>query len=63
MDSNKAEAMLIGLCASCQHAQRIKSDRGSEFVRCGRAATDPRFIKYPRLPVTQCMGYDSVVSS
>jgi hypothetical protein len=25
---------------------------------CGRSATDPRFPKYPRLPVVRCAGYE-----
>ena len=46
-----------GLCATCRHMQRVRSDRGSEFVRCKLSETDPRFPKYPRLPVTACDGY------
>lgn len=57
-DSTKAEqARRWGLCASCVHARVIASDRGSTFVQCGLAATDPRFRKYPGVPVVQCMGY------
>ena len=47
----------MGLCANCAHKQTITSDRQSEFVRCGLSKTDPRFPKYPRLPVVQCTGY------
>jgi 3-isopropylmalate/(R)-2-methylmalate dehydratase large subunit len=46
-----------GLCATCRHARRITSARGSTFLRCGLAAVDPRFPKYPRLPVLACDGY------
>jgi hypothetical protein len=46
-----------GLCASCQHARRIESARGSTFVLCALSATDPGFPKYPRLPVVACDGY------
>jgi hypothetical protein len=46
-----------GLCADCLHARRIESDRGSVFIMCQLSATDPRFAKYPRLPVLQCSGY------
>ena len=37
--------------------RRVESDRGSTFYRCALADTDPRFTKYPRLPVLQCDGY------
>jgi len=46
-----------GLCADCQFMRRMASDRGSVFIFCGRSKTDPRFPKYPRLPVLQCPGY------
>jgi len=47
----------VGLCASCVHARRIESARGSEFWLCQLSATDARFAKYPRLPVLACPGY------
>ncbi|MGA8764014.1 MAG: hypothetical protein WB562_14205 [Candidatus Sulfotelmatobacter sp.] len=46
-----------GLCGDCVNAQRIKSDRGSEFIQCQLSFSDPRFAKYPRLPVLACEGY------
>jgi hypothetical protein len=46
-----------GLCAACVHARPITSDRGSLFVRCALAATDPRFPKYPPIPVIRCPGF------
>ncbi len=49
-----------GLCASCTHAQTITSDRGSTFLRCALAATNPQFPKYPRLPVLTCTGWKSI---
>jgi len=47
----------IGLCLDCQHARCMKSDRGSVFYRCTLAENDPRFPKYPRLPVLRCSGF------
>jgi hypothetical protein len=47
----------IGLCAVCQHVKVIKSAKGSTFVMCGLAKTDPRFMKYPPLPVLRCGGF------
>jgi hypothetical protein len=48
----------IGLCATCRHVKLIRNDRGSTFYQCGRAATDPWYPKYPRLPVLECPGYE-----
>jgi len=47
-----------GLCASCEHL-RVLASRRSVFVRCGLAGTDPRFPRYPPLPVMVCPGYRS----
>ena len=47
----------VGLCASCKHVRLIQSDKGTEFYLCRLSATDPRFPKYPRLPVLQCSGH------
>ncbi len=46
------------MCASCRHVQRVDSARGSRFYLCGRSRTDPRYPKYPRLPVRDCAGYE-----
>jgi hypothetical protein len=48
-----------GLCADCLHARRIESARGSRFFLCELSLIDPRFAKYPRLPVLSCSGYTS----
>jgi hypothetical protein len=50
----------IGLCANCEFMRRIQSDRGSVFYQCQLSATDPKFPRYPRLPVLQCAGYQPV---
>lgn len=47
----------VGLCASCEHARRLRSARGSVFWLCGLHERDPRFAKYPPLPVRACAGY------
>lgn len=46
-----------GLCADCLHARSVKSDRGSTFILCELSARDPKFPKYPRIPVLSCEGY------
>ncbi|HEX9940678.1 MAG TPA: hypothetical protein VGG03_01580 [Thermoanaerobaculia bacterium] len=52
-------AVPAGLCATCEHLRVLASPR-SVFVRCGLAATDPRFPRYPALPVVACAGYRPV---
>jgi hypothetical protein len=46
-----------GLCAACRHLEVVTSAKGSRFVFCGLSRTDPRFRKYPPLPVRACDGY------
>ena len=48
----------VGLCSCCRWACETTTARGSRFWRCTRAETDPRFVRYPRLPVLQCPGYE-----
>lgn len=45
-----------GLCRGCRHA-RLKAAVRSAFLRCALADADPRFPRYPRLPVLACGGY------
>ena len=47
----------IGLCATCAHARIVPTPRAT-YWRCALAATDPRFAKYPRLPVLECDGHE-----
>jgi hypothetical protein len=47
-----------GLCDSCRHQKLIGNTRGSTFSMCLRHRTDPRFPKYPRIPVGACPGYE-----
>ncbi len=58
MSSISLESERVGLCFFCQHTQLVRTDRGSVFYQCQRAATDPRYPKYPRLPVLHCPGYE-----
>jgi hypothetical protein len=50
---------LPGLCASCRHARAVVSASGAAFVQCLRARSDPRFPKWPALPVLACPGYET----
>jgi len=46
-----------GLCEHCRHAEVTRSARGSVFYRCLMSRIDPRFPKYPPLPVLRCEGF------
>lgn len=46
-----------GLCTSCCHPAAVSSSRGSVFYLCQLSRTDPRFPRYPVLPVVECGGY------
>jgi hypothetical protein len=48
----------VGLCDSCRHQQLVPTRRGSVFSLCRLSKVDPRFAKYPRLPVLDCTGYE-----
>ena len=58
---NRSEAAFsretAGLCMDCTNMRRVESSRGSVFVLCELSRHDPRFLKYPRLPVLACEGY------
>ena len=47
----------VGLCATCTHVQIVESSKGSTFYLCRLSEVDPRFRKYPALPVKKCEGY------
>ena len=50
--------MRFGLCDGCVHQQLVKTGRGSVFSLCRRSKTDPRYAKYPRVPVLRCPGFE-----
>ncbi len=49
-----------GLCGACRHSRVIETARGSVFRLCERSTTDPRFPRYPNLPVLDCGGFEPV---
>jgi len=48
----------FGLCDSCRFQRIVRTGRGSVFTLCERSRTDSSFPKYPRVPVTECRGYE-----
>ncbi len=51
-----------GSCSTCRYAE-LRSTARSFFVRCRRSEDDPKFAKYPRLPVIDCPGYEPLPRS
>lgn len=60
--TTKLDAAHAGLCADCAHARRIESARGSQFILCQLSLSDPRFPKYPPLPVLRCAGFKRITA-
>jgi propionyl-CoA synthetase len=48
-----------GLCRDCRHAKINETRRGTAYLRCTRAEWDDRLVRYPRLPVSECAGFDA----
>jgi YfiH family protein len=48
-----------GLCGTCRHHRMTGNRRGSRFYLCELAASDPRFRRYPPLPVLRCDGFEA----
>ncbi len=49
-----------GLCGVCRHTRVITTVRGSRFRLCERSVTDPRYARYPALPVLACQGFEPI---
>lgn len=47
-----------GLCGACVHAKLNQTRRGTAYLRCTRAEWDTALVRYPRLPVTECAGFE-----
>jgi hypothetical protein len=47
-----------GLCAACNHARVVQNRRGSRFWLCSLSRQDPRYPRYPNLPVLRCAGFE-----
>jgi hypothetical protein len=46
-----------GLCERCVHLQIVTSAKGSRFYLCRLSLADPRFPRYPPIPVLRCDGF------
>ncbi|MSR53362.1 MAG: hypothetical protein EXS09_08730 [Gemmataceae bacterium] len=49
--------MNTSLCESCQQMREVLTGKGSRFLLCELALSEPDFPKYPGQPVLRCPGY------
>jgi hypothetical protein len=49
------------LCETCAFMREIVTPKGSRFLLCQLAQSNPAFRKYPPQPVVQCGGYRSTL--
>ena len=54
----RTDSPAAGLCDTCQHRRLVPNTRGSVFSLCVRSRTDPRYPRYPSLPVLTCPGHE-----
>jgi hypothetical protein len=57
MSHEPSPKLHAGLCDDCRYQRVITSAKGSAFSMCKKHDEDPRFRKYPPLPVLRCQGY------
>ncbi len=62
MPAESVPATPPGLCARCRWNRVVPSSRSRLYQLCGRSQVDPRFPKYPMLPVLTCRGFEPVDS-
>ena len=48
---------MTSLCETCAWVREVVTPKGSRFLLCRLARTDPAFPKYPPQPVVRCDGY------
>ena len=46
-----------GLCETCRWVRVIQTQKGTVYHWCGHSRVDPRFPRYPRLPVMNCTAF------
>lgn len=47
-----------GLCVHCAHVRLVEGRGASVFYLCERSFADPRFPRYPTIPVLGCPGFE-----
>lgn len=46
-----------GCCEHCEHSHVQRGTNDKRFWRCRLSEDDPRFPRYPPLPVIRCVGF------
>jgi hypothetical protein len=50
-----------GLCDRCTHQRLVATTRGPIYSLCERSRSQPEaYPRYPRLPVLECRGYETL---
>ena len=57
--TDRPDPVTPGLCEDCRHVRVVAGRQGARYYLCRLAATNPRFAKYPPLPVRWCTGYET----
>ena len=52
------EAARLGLCATCRFGRVFRSGKGVTYVSCERSKIDPRYPRFPTVPVLECAGFE-----
>lgn len=61
MDDSAASGQAVdrrGLCVRCAHVRLVEGRGASVFYLCERSFEDPRFPRYPAIPVLACSGFE-----
>ena len=51
------ERVAAGGCVSCVYARLIRAKANDVYYFCERSVNDPRYARYPRLPMLTCEGH------
>jgi hypothetical protein len=54
--------MTQSLCESCVRMREVISAKGSRFLLCRLAQSNPAYPKYPPQPVVRCPGFEAIVA-
>jgi hypothetical protein len=49
--------MIPSLCETCVWLREVLTPKGSRFLLCELAKTNPAYPKYPPQPVVRCQGH------
>ncbi len=53
-----AEQAPVGRCLNCLYARVVGTRANDRYYLCERSIDDPRYARYPRLPMLTCDGHE-----